>query len=264
MRSLQELQSESLQILKMICGVCDKHGIRYYLGAGSLLGAVRHSGFIPWDDDIDVEFFREDLIKLVKLLREEMSDRLVIQDYKSDKYWAFPFAKVFLRNEVTEKLHYPELNRSGYAFVDLFPLVGCPRSKIMAKMFFKELEVFTVAAKSKTVPEERCGYSKWYARALFHFIRIFPIPVIQFFCMCAVSFFHRVSGKEYVCYPGGKYGYPYEIYRSEWYRTSEKMRFEDAEFNVPGAWDDILRYKYGDYMIPPDENNRQGHFDNNF
>lgn len=261
MRSLQELQSESLEILKMIRGICDKHGIRYWLAAGSLLGAIRHKGFIPWDDDIDVEFFRKDFKMIVKLLREELGDKLVIQDFKSDKRCPFPFAKVFLRNEITEKLHYPQLNRSGYAFVDMFPLVGCPRNKAAAKLFFKELELFTVAAKSKIVPEEHCGYSKWYARALFKFVRIFPIPVIQFFCKFTMAFFHRTSGREYVCYPGGKYGYPYELYRSEWYRTSEMKRFEDTEFNVPGAWDDILRYKYGDYMIPPDENDRQGHFD---
>lgn len=244
----------------MICSVCDKHGIPYYLAAGSLLGAVRHGGFIPWDDDIDIEFLRHDYFRIIELLRSELGSQLVIQDYKSDKSCPFPFSKVFLRNEVTRELHYPQLNRSGYAFVDIFPLGKCPGNRTLARLFFKEVELFTVAAKSKVVPEEQCGYSKWYARALFRLVRAFPIPVLQSWCRGAISFFNSISSGKYVCYPGGKYGYPYEMYKADWYRTRELKQFEDERFYVPGAWDDLLKYKYGDYMQPPAENDRKGHF----
>ena len=120
----------------------------------------------------------------------------------------------------------------------------------------------TIAAKAKVIPEDfECGYKKKFARTVYKIARAMPLPVLIGLTRAAIAFFNGVSSSELVCYSGGKYGYPLEIYRSEWYSKSEKKIFCGREFNVPADWDELLTYKYGDYMEPPDISERRGHFE---
>ncbi len=263
MRTVPELQEEALEICKIICKVCEKHNLPYYLAAGSLLGAVRHKGFIPWDDDMDLELMRSDYKKLIKILEYECSDVLLIQNYKHDKTFPFPFSKIFLKKDGLENLGYPALNRCGSAFVDIFPLSRCPSNKKIAKFYFKFIQLVTLAIRSNRVSEEEftCGYTKKGALILYKFFKRMPMQFGPWTCWVTGGFFHIFSGRKYVCYAGGKYGYPDEVYLSEWYKKSDYKEFEKTSIPVPYDWDSLLKHKYGDYMQLPDENERQGHFE---
>lgn len=258
-----ELQKESLDICSMICEVCDKYQIRYYLAAGTLLGAVRHKGFIPWDDDIDIELLRTDYKRLKKLLRTELGDKLVFQEYQTDNQFPFPFTKVFKKNELTETLRYPQLNRCGHAFVDIFPLSRCPSGERISRAYFKFMEMLMISALSKIWPEgvQLCGYKKKYARALFFFFRSLPIPLVQRAAQSVIWLFDTLSGKDYLCYTGGKYGYPFEKYKSIWYQSTSAAMFEGRTYSIPSGWDALLTHKYGSYMQVPKPEDRKGHFE---
>lgn len=208
MRETEELQREALEIFKKISSLCEKHHLKYYLAAGTLLGAVRHGGFIPWDDDIDVDMPREDYKKLQKILHRECGHDLVFQEYQTDAHFPFPFTKVFLRNEITSQLHYPQLNRCGHAFVDIFPLSRCPSRQRASQVYFKGMELLTISMLAHVCPEREslCGYTSWYMLLLFHVLRRMPVRLIQGICTAVIFLFHMLSSGEYLCYTGGKYG----------------------------------------------------------
>lgn len=91
---LRKQQLRMLEMLQYIDFVCKKHNIRYWLCSGTLLGAVRHGGFIPWDDDVDIEMLREDYKRLIKVLHEEPSSHYAVQTYQSDSDYTLPFGKL--------------------------------------------------------------------------------------------------------------------------------------------------------------------------
>lgn len=263
MRDVRELQQEALSICKLIYQTCKKHDIPCWLAAGTLLGAVRHQGFVPWDDDMDLEIFRTDYGRFRRIMQDELGDRLIFQEFQTDPAYPFPFTKIFLRNEVTERLHYPGLNQSGYAFIDVFPLSRCPSNETLSRIFFKTTELLSLSILSRVCPEgdQVCGYTRRHVIWTYHFFQKLPIPLVQKISSAVISFFNAVSTKRYLCYTGGKYGYPLEKYQTDWYQAMEKATFEGMEFAIPAGWDALLRHKYGDYWKAPPLEDRRGHFE---
>ena len=103
--SLRNHQLRMLEMLKYIDGVCKKHNISYWLSSGTLLGAVRHGGFIPWDDDLDIEMLRKDYLKLVKVLGREIDSKYALQTHKTDTHYLYPFGKLRDLHSVIKETH---------------------------------------------------------------------------------------------------------------------------------------------------------------
>lgn len=122
---LRRQQLRMLDILLYVDKVCKEHNIRYWLSSGTLLGAVRHGGFIPWDDDLDIEMLREDYEKFLKVFPK--SEEFSLQTYRNDKYYLLPFAKVRDKHSIIEELG----NNTNYTyrgiFIDIFCLERSPR-----------------------------------------------------------------------------------------------------------------------------------------
>ena len=91
---LRQHQLRMLELLKVIDCICKKHDIPYWLSSGTLIGAARHKGFIPWDDDLDIEMMREDYLRLIKILPEELPDNLALQTHETDPNYIFIFGKL--------------------------------------------------------------------------------------------------------------------------------------------------------------------------
>lgn len=257
---LRGIQLESLEILLEFHRVCESLGLRYYLTAGTLLGAVRHKGFIPWDDDIDVAMPREDYERLARLAPDILSKRYLYQSILTEPHFPFYFAKIRrLGTYVAEPMLQGVPMEQGI-YIDIFPLDLCPETERAAMLLFKGVELLTCAVFSRVSTEFVCGYTKRYMRALWQVLR--RLPARRLFAlreglrkrMGSMASGHRL------CTVGGAHGYPRETYQASWFEESVQMEFEGHLFPVPAGWEALLRNMYGDYMTPPPENERQGHF----
>ena len=95
---LQKIQRLQLDMLKEVKRICEKHNIPYFLMAGTLLGAVRHGGFIPQDDDLDVGMLKEDYFRFLEVAEEELQYPYFIQNWKKEKHYAYPYAKMMIKD----------------------------------------------------------------------------------------------------------------------------------------------------------------------
>ena len=122
---LRKQQQRMLEILLHIDEVCKRYNIKYWLSSGTLLGAVRHGGFIPWDDDLDIEMLKEDYDRFLEVFEE--SDEFVLQTRQNDKYYPLPFAKVRDKHTSLDELGNNLNYKHKGLFVDIFCLEPSPR-----------------------------------------------------------------------------------------------------------------------------------------
>ena len=120
---LKHLQNVELMILKDVIDFCDKHNINYYMYAGSALGAIRHKGFIPWDDDIDIILFRKDFEKFLSLA-SKLDSKYGLLSFNQENY-PYPFLKVFLKGTVLQKVK--RLATGLWRIIPILPMLDCTR-----------------------------------------------------------------------------------------------------------------------------------------
>ena len=124
---LRRQQMRMLEILLEVDKICKKHDIRYWLSSGTLIGAMRHNGFIPWDDDLDIEMMRADYLRLMKVLPSELPDWLALQNDKTDPNYFYFYAKVRdRRSRMLEQNGYDRLWQEQGIYIDIFPMEKHP------------------------------------------------------------------------------------------------------------------------------------------
>lgn len=119
---MRKLQLRMLDMLKFIDEICNKHNIKYWLSSGTCLGAVRHGGFIPWDDDCDIEMLQSDYKKLVKVMNKEKNPKYLLQTYKNDISFFPRFGKFRDRNSTLLECGYDRKHKYNGIYVDVFPI----------------------------------------------------------------------------------------------------------------------------------------------
>ena len=265
-KEIKALQTCLLGIFADFRKLCDDHGIGYMMWGGSLLGTVRHEGFIPWDDDIDVMMFREDFDRFVGIMKEQQSlgklSRLLLAIPFESKGYYFKIPKLYDINTLYESINYmgnPDYNMAG---IDIFILERVPEIFLHRKIRYA---LYNFA---------------YYASALC-LDQVFPSPVIMeksrkikdvkrfySFRRFLGAFFGGRAGMKFylnICKGLSEYkkasplrGIPSgtirEIFRAEDLSEPEKGRFCGYTVNIPKKYDRYLTYLYGDYMkIPPKE-----------
>ncbi len=251
---LKELQDVELNILKEFIRVCDKLNLNYYLVGGTLIGAIRHHGFIPWDDDIDVCMFRKDYEIFLKEGQNHLDKKYFLQTYRTDKDYVQCFAKI-RDNETTfleESVKDYDMNHG--IFIDIFPLDNYYHyNKIKTKMIRyilfdkKPSDVKNILKKILILISRKVYGSKTKIELCEKLEKIFTKS-------------NNRTCKKVITYCGF-WGDKKESHFKENYSDFKLVDFEDIKAKVPVGYDQCLRDTYGDYMqLPPIEKRVSHHF----
>ncbi len=241
---INELQKIQLSMLKDFDAVCQRHRISYQLFSGTALGAVRHKGFIPWDDDIDVVMLREDYERFFDSASKELDSNKYYVQREFSEHWPMFFSKLRLNGTTyIEKYHSHDARIHQGIYIDIFPCDNLSDSRLMQKLQYIASKI--VIAKSLYTR----GYdtNRTVKKCFMQFCRILPTEPFKRLCIRRND---SSSLKVHTFFGGGK-KFERSIYLREWFEQSVKMRFEDSEFPVSAHYDEMLRVMYGDYMIMP-------------
>ncbi len=243
--TIDEIKSISLDGLKYFHSFCEINHLRYYLAYGTLLGAIRHHGFIPWDDDIDIVMPREDFNNLILLKDKIDNQNWELMSANTNCDYKFQFAKLCNK----ETVYYPSRFKSGLLYgvpLDIFPLdlVESQSDAINKQSFFRRLIPVVLVFNGEGYKPDAFDVVKGLIKYLF--FGGYNRNVIKFH----KEMLECKHGKYYKSFfaPTG------DLWEKEWFDNGVKMEFEGVFFNVPANYDEILSTTYGDYMkLPPEE-----------
>ena len=258
---MSRVHEANLKILKEIDRICRKYKIKYMLDAGTLIGAVRHHGFIPWDDDADVAFTRSQYEAFRKVAARELPPQMELLDpdsYRGGKAFYDFTPRIIYKNsrchEDTPEMTFYE-GKLNHLWVDLFIIDRLPKSRLGAGLTrFMQKAVYGLAMghRYKLDFQKYSALHKLFVGGLAAVGRIVPMKAI-FAAQRAVSLMNRHSGGELRYYSNYQPDYLYVTVHKDWCGKVEDMDFEDTRLMVPKGWHQVLTEVYGDYMQPPPE-----------
>lgn len=257
---LRRLQLAQLQIAVEVTDLCDRHGIRYALLGGSALGARRHRGFIPWDDDMDMGMLRDDFERFLDVARRELPDSLYVQYWLDDPHMGATFAKVRRNNTIMLEEGSKDTGGHKGISIDIFPFDNVPDG-LAASIWKVELRFW------KRLLRHQMGYT----------IKKLPLPLYladlptrlgarivstglakRRMHQLMTRFRHRPSDR--VLAVGGAYDFNKDMLKASWLTDVTRQTFEDRKLYCPTAIDDYLAHMYGDFMaLPPVEQRKAKH-----
>lgn len=258
---VEELKNIQMDILQHVCDFCSKNNIKVFLSGGTLIGAVRHHGYIPWDDDIDIQMMREDYDKFIREYPKKDNSPYKLISYETDKKLPLTFAKVIESRTV---LH-DELSGSYPmgVYIDIFPIDKVPESlKLQTHLYRKAKFYINLFLLKQFSFARRRGFlmnvALFFGKLLLSFI---PTSVITAKIIKTAKSYKDQGSTLCGCVVWG-YGIR-EVHPIKDMDEAVMMDFEDRKFPVPAGYDSYLHAVYGNYMqLPPkDEQVSHHHFE---
>lgn len=262
---LRALQMAELRLMKILVGICEKHGLRYFMIGGTMLGAVRHKGFIPWDDDMDVGMPRKDYERLIEIVCGELPEGCSFLNYREDADYKRYFSRIVDDSIVVTNASYTQTIYEN-AWVDIFPIDGTPKSWLGCWLHFWKM-MFMRFLYCASCFEELVNLNrpnrKWYLKLVIRFLQVTHFGANW----DTKKMLDRIDKRlRKYPYDGSKYGFC--LFGA--YMTREIMPltivgdcadypFEDAVFKGPAQYDAFLKRLYGDYMTPPKDVDKDKH-----
>ncbi|MCR4651238.1 MAG: LicD family protein [Lachnospiraceae bacterium] len=250
---LRRMQLIQTDILKELDRVCRKNGISYILDGGTLLGAIRHKGFIPWDDDIDVRMLRRDYERFRQVADRELSGGVFYQDHCNDKGYPWLYSKLRMAGTRAVRLGQEKIPMRDGVFIDIFPCDGVPNDDTEYR---KKCRKAKLIRKSLYARVARYTAESFIARLGWRMVALIPKAWIYGAADRLVS---RLNSQDHDRV--GCIGWHEEIdvkgLKKSWFTDLTEVEFEGGMYPAPRDWDGYLKYSYGDdYMTPPPEDKR--------
>lgn len=259
----RKMQLTELDMLVEFDAVCRKHGINYVLFGGSLLGAVRHKGYIPWDDDADIGMLREDYEAFKKVAGEMNPSICYFQDHDTDPEYRWGYGKLRRTNTVYIRVGQEHLKSKTGIFVDVFPMDDVPKSVLGQIIQDRKVYCLRKILWSEVAKVNSNGFWKIW------FTMLSKIPVeLVFYSLdkfAAKSRNDSTNRVRCLAFPATGTLYkknPLSIRYSmpkEWFTNRSEYEFEGKKLYSSKDYDTVLSYIYGDYMKLPPEDKREQH-----
>lgn len=244
-----ELQDKILEIAVYIDDFCEAHNINYCLMGGSALGAKRHGGFIPWDDDLDIfmtpdnyEKFRDEFKKIGD------KDKYYLQEFGKQKNEMVIISKLRMNGTTYIEESIKDWNIHHGIYVDIFILHTCPNAKVMQLWQYFWAKCAVVKGLSMRGYSRQTGIRKLFIMMA----EVLPKYLMVDFALKQVYYF-RKDESDYYCNFLGKALYKKGLYRREWFEETKKVAFEKVELRAPVGLHEFLKERFSDYMIMPSQ-----------
>ena len=265
---IKKVQVVSFDMLKDIVAICEENHFVYHLTGGSALGAIRHKGFIPWDDDLDIDMARKDIQKFLQIIEKEYGDKYWIHTPYSSEKFCMPCYQLRRKDTIFQTCYDVSEEQCGIA-VDISIMENIPDNVFFRKIHGLGSLMFGLIVSCRRFYKNR-KFMLEMSAGLSETQKVFKtkIAIGFFFSFLPLNTWTRLLDKwnglcknqntKMVSVPTGRKHYFGEIYqRNEFYETTEAV-FEGIKVKVPKEYDKYLRHMYGDYMeIPPKEKREQ-------
>lgn len=263
--TLKRVQNAEKDILLTFIRICEKYKLQYFVAFGTLLGTIRHHGFIPWDDDVDVAMPRQDYEKFLQAAQEECGDIYFLQTYETDPQYHLFFAKLRRRDSLFVENTLQNADSVSGIYIDIFPYDNISDDEQLMHKQLKKGENFGVLLSVKRVREPQIGnygriktYIYRAGWAILHWIlNIWTSD--QDLWGKAMDEFTKYDSKHTDRLTTFSMDSAKWMVKADEIAEYIQLPFEDITVNVPKGYDAILTRSYGDYMQLPPENERVNH-----
>lgn len=252
--TLKHLHKVQMMILEDFIKICEDNEITYFIYGGSLLGTIRHNGFIPWDDDIDVIMFRKDFDKLNEFLKNNLDEKYEFYNCLNEKSYFHTFGRLALKGTIFAEWWANQVDYTPHIFIDIFILDNVPNNKVKRFIHMKSsflLNQLTIYSYIKY--DNSSKIKKIIQQGLHYLLKILPTSPEKIKKKCIETFEkYKNDDCNQICDFPAKCQMP--IYDKKDWLPYKKAKFESLEVTIPNNYHKILTRTYGDYMeLPPKE-----------
>lgn len=243
-----------IELIEELDRVCKKYHLRYFASNGTLLGIVRHKGFIPWDDDVDIVMPRPDYQKLIEIAGQEFETPFFLHTAANGTGYYRNYIR--LRNSSTTAIPLKDLNHcdNNGIFIDIFPLDGCPENKLVMRLQFFSVTAYSALANTYTYYPDFDSHKSF--RKILYLTACIYCKIFGY-----SGLLHKMESlRSRTAYNDARevyvitHGRKCIVFPKAYYENTEWMDFEYIKLPVPTAYHDILSKHYGNYkQLPPIE-----------
>lgn len=269
--AIKDIQDINNKILNEVDRICRKHNIKYFMDGGTLIGAVRHKGSIPWDDDVDISMPRKEFERFMKVVGDELTEDFAIiepSDYGENSFFDFITHVAYKKSTVKPIEGEMEFynNKLNCIVLDIFVLDDISENKLAQKLKLFYLHLIYGLSWGHRYELDYAEYTAGQSVGVWimsHIGRLFKQSTLEKLFMKAATSGNDKGYK--TCFAAN---YPFEemryIYQKEWFNDVTEMEFDNYKFWAPSGYDDVLKEAFGDYMkLPPKEKQVPEHYNIN-